>query len=70
MPHATSWTSLRSARTPLVPGGHLQTILGCYLPSASRSNPALLHHVPLPDGDPIALHDDGPHPSPSGRGPG
>ena len=43
---------------PLVPGGHLQTILGCYLPSASIP-PGTLHHVPLPDGDHIALHDDG-----------
>lgn len=44
----------------LVPGGHLQTILGSYLPSG-LSPPGTLHHVPLPDGDHIVLHDDGPN---------
>jgi predicted alpha/beta-fold hydrolase len=43
---------------PLVRGGHLQTIVGSYLPSPT-SNGAALHRVPLPDGDAIALHDDG-----------
>ena len=42
----------------LVPGGHLQTILGSYLPSPPIP-PGTEHHVPLPDGDHIALHDDG-----------
>ena len=43
----------------LVPGGHLQTILGNYLPSETVP-PGVEHHVPLPDGDHIVLHDDGP----------
>jgi len=42
----------------LVPGGHLQTILGNYLPSPVIP-PGEEHHVPLPDGDHIVLHDDG-----------
>src|SRR5436190_6866016 len=44
---------------PLVRGGHLQTLVGTYLPNrvAIDSN---LHRVPLPDGDALALHDDGP----------
>jgi predicted alpha/beta-fold hydrolase len=36
----------------------MQTIVGSYLPSRVAINPKL-HHVPLPDGDAIALHDDG-----------
>jgi predicted alpha/beta-fold hydrolase len=43
----------------LVPGGHLQTIFGCYLPSETISA-GIEHRVPLPDGDHIVLHDDGP----------
>ena len=43
---------------PLVRGGHLQTVVGSYLPSPSAVG-ATLHRVPLPDGDAIALHDDG-----------
>jgi uncharacterized protein len=43
---------------PLVRGGHLQTIVGTYLPSPMTAEP-VLHRVPLPDGDAIALHDDG-----------
>ncbi len=43
---------------PLVRGGHLQTIVGSYLPSRVTIK-STLHHVPLPDGDAIALHDDG-----------
>jgi uncharacterized protein len=42
---------------PLVRGGHLQTIVGNYLPSIAAC-PSILHHVPLPDGDAIALHED------------
>src|SRR5438034_7727675 len=44
---------------PLVRGGHLQTLVGTYLPNrlVIDSNP---HRVSLPDGDAIALHDDGP----------
>lgn len=45
---------------PLAPGGHLQTILGCYffLPPVSYS--ATKHLVTLPDGDQLAVHDDCP----------
>src|SRR5687767_4237016 len=43
---------------PLVRGGHLQTIVGTYLSSRATLQPTL-HHVPLPDGDALALHDDG-----------
>ena len=42
---------------PLVRGGHLQTIVGNYLPSGAAC-PAVLHRVPLADGDSIALHED------------
>jgi uncharacterized protein len=50
---------------PLVRGGHLQTIVGTYLPSRVAID-SILHRVPLPDGDLIALHDDGPHQSGAG----
>jgi predicted alpha/beta-fold hydrolase len=43
---------------PLVRGGHLQTLAGVYLPSRITID-GTLHHVCLPDGDAIALHDDG-----------
>jgi predicted alpha/beta-fold hydrolase len=43
----------------LVRGGHLQTIAGCYWPSPSGER-GTEHRVPLPDGDAIVLHDDGP----------
>lgn len=43
---------------PLVRGGHLQTILGSYLPHGIRLRARVLQ-VRLPDGDAIALHDDG-----------
>jgi predicted alpha/beta-fold hydrolase len=43
---------------PLVRGGHLQTIVGNYLPSWVQLD-SVLHRVPLPDGDAIALHEDG-----------
>src|SRR5262245_42538075 len=43
---------------PLVRGGHLQTIVGSYLPSPAAKG-VVLHRVSLPDGDAIALHDDG-----------
>lgn len=44
---------------PLVRGGHLQTIAGCYLGSWVSVR-GIEHHVPLWDGDWIVLHDDGP----------
>jgi predicted alpha/beta-fold hydrolase len=43
---------------PLVRGGHLQTIVGNFLPNRVQVE-SVLHRVPLPDGDAIALHDDG-----------
>ncbi len=43
---------------PLVRGGHLQTIAGAYLPHGLKFG-SLVHHVALPDGDAIALHEDG-----------
>lgn len=43
---------------PLVRGGHLQTIVGSYLPSPAAIQ-STVHRVLLPDGDAIALHDDG-----------
>src|SRR5262245_51341124 len=42
---------------PLVRGGHLQTIVGSYLPSGVAVG-GKVHHVPLTDGDSIALHED------------
>jgi predicted alpha/beta-fold hydrolase len=44
---------------PLVRGGHLQTIVGSYLPGA-RPCPAVLHQVALPDGDALAVYEDAP----------
>lgn len=46
---------------PFVRGGHLQTIVGCYLPCHVDLRGTRQHYVGLPDGDAIALHDDGPH---------
>jgi predicted alpha/beta-fold hydrolase len=43
---------------PLIRGGHLQTILGVYMPWQRLEYRARQHFVPLPDGDKIALHDD------------
>jgi len=43
----------------LVRGGHLQTIVGSYLPHGVSLD-ATLHRVPLADGDSIALHEDAP----------
>jgi predicted alpha/beta-fold hydrolase len=43
---------------PLIRGGHLQTIIGSYLPWMKVRYRATQHQVPLADGDRIALHDD------------
>ncbi|HZN35290.1 MAG TPA: alpha/beta fold hydrolase [Pirellulaceae bacterium] len=43
---------------PLIRGGHLQTVVGSYLPWLKVHYRARQHHVPLPDGDQIVLHDD------------
>jgi predicted alpha/beta-fold hydrolase len=43
---------------PLIRGGHLQTILGAYIPWQRIQYRARQHKVPLPDGDAIVLHDD------------
>ena len=45
---------------PLVPGGHLQTVFGCYLPWKPTPDLAVQHLVPLADGDKMVLHDDKP----------
>jgi predicted alpha/beta-fold hydrolase len=45
---------------PLVRGGHLQTILGAYLPWQRVPYNARQHQVTLDDGDRIVLHDDQP----------
>ena len=44
----------------LAPGGHLQTILGCYFFLPPVSYAAAQHRVTLPDGDQLAVHDDCP----------
>jgi predicted alpha/beta-fold hydrolase len=46
---------------PLVRGGHLQTILGAYLPWRRVAYRAAQVRVPLADGDQIVLHDDMPN---------
>src|SRR4029450_13605634 len=45
---------------PLIRGGHLQTIMGCYLPWRRTDYQAVQHLVTLPDGDQIVLPDDRP----------
>jgi predicted alpha/beta-fold hydrolase len=45
---------------PFVPGGHLQTILGCYFFHQHVPYSATKHVVPLADGDQIVVHDDRP----------
>jgi predicted alpha/beta-fold hydrolase len=45
---------------PLVRGGHAQTILGCYLPHRVLLAGTRHHHIALPDGDTLVLHDDQP----------
>ena len=45
---------------PLIRGGHWQTIAGAYWPGKLDLPGAHQHRVPLPDGDSIVLHDDGP----------
>jgi predicted alpha/beta-fold hydrolase len=45
---------------PLFRGGHLQTIAGAYWPGKYGLVAGKQHHVALPDGDSIVLHDDGP----------
>lgn len=45
---------------PLIRGGHAQTILGCYLPGLKWEGRCKQHHVALPDGDRLVLHDERP----------
>ncbi len=40
---------------PLVPGGHLQTIFGYYLPSPKLLQPTKIHQVQLSDGDRLTM---------------
>ena len=46
---------------PLIRGGHLQTLAGAYLPGPkSTIQSATQHHVELPDGDVVVVHDNKP----------
>lgn len=54
-----NWSRVQPFKAhPLVRGGHLQTVLGCYLPGPKSVYKAKLHLVPLADGDFLAVHDD------------
>jgi predicted alpha/beta-fold hydrolase len=44
----------------LLPGAHLQTLAGVYLPGGSFAHESQQHRVRLPDGDQVVLHDDSP----------
>ncbi|ADB18809.1 alpha/beta hydrolase fold protein [Pirellula staleyi DSM 6068] len=56
-----NWSRVPPFRAhPLVRGGHLQTVLGCYLPGPKSTYVAKLRLVPLADGDSLAIHDDCP----------
>lgn len=44
----------------LLPTGHLQTVVGPWLPAREYPYRARRHHVPLKDGDTLVLHDDFP----------
>lgn len=45
---------------PLVRGGHLQTIVGYYLPNPKTIRHTKLHRVPLPDGDTLVVCENRP----------
>jgi predicted alpha/beta-fold hydrolase len=45
---------------PFVPGGHLQTILGCYFFHQHVEYAATKHRLTLSDGDQLVVHDDRP----------
>jgi len=42
----------------LLPGGHLQTLAGAYLPGSTAEYRAVPHQVDLADGDAVVLHED------------
>lgn len=44
----------------LVAGGHLQTLVGCYLPQAKATYATELQHLELADGDILVLHEQRP----------
>ena len=44
----------------LLRGGHVQTLAGYWLPGCRSPAGSVRHHVELPDGDQIVLHDDRP----------
>lgn len=52
------WTSFRASR--VVHGGHLQTILGSYVPHPQRPAPATEHLAPTTHGDHLLLYDSCP----------
>jgi len=45
---------------PWLPGGHLQTIIGYYLPNPRRLSHTRLHHIKLPDGDTLVICENRP----------
>ncbi len=45
---------------PLIPGGHVQTLAGLYLPGPPTPYTAVRHIIDLPDGDQLVVHDDVP----------
>ncbi|MFQ5653048.1 MAG: YheT family hydrolase [bacterium] len=45
---------------PLAAGGHLQTLIGYYLPTSTRLEPPTLHEVPVSDGDRLMLCENKP----------
>ncbi|MFQ5604142.1 MAG: YheT family hydrolase [bacterium] len=42
-------------RHPLLPGGHLQTVVGYYLPGPKEIKPDRVHQVPVSEGDRVAV---------------
>jgi predicted alpha/beta-fold hydrolase len=45
---------------PLIRGGHAQTIVGAYWPLRFPLTGTVNHHIEMPDGDVLVLHDDRP----------
>ncbi len=41
-------------------GGHRQTLAGAFFPGRLPEERAVIRHIPLPDGDTLAVHDDCP----------
>lgn len=45
---------------PLIPGGHMQSVLGIHWPTKVAPYVATRHPIPLEDGDQLMLHEDAP----------